>query len=106
MNVHIRVGLVVRHVVNNTVNTQRGAVGDAKTNAGQPAHTKVIGVAVVWRNGPALKLVAGARSTGTDDELTLTTEEPEREVVVQARRERMRVYVRRTDTACEFVALR
>src|SRR6266566_3304805 len=52
MNVHVRAGLVVRHVVEHAVKTQRGAVGDGETQTGETTYAEVISVAVIRRTGP------------------------------------------------------
>src|SRR4051812_25321775 len=92
VNVHVRVGLVIRHAIEDAVKPQRGAVGDAKTNAGQSTPTVVIGVAGDVGD-VVLETVARARSTRADDELALPVQQPEREVVVQTQCECMGVDV-------------
>src|SRR5947207_3881238 len=107
MYVHLRAGFVVRNVIEHAVETQRGAVGDGETQTGETTYAEIISVAVIPRTGPALELVAGASATGTDDELALpAAEKTEREVVVQAGSERVRVDIGWTDAAGEFVVLR
>ena len=106
MNVHVRAGLVIRHVIEHAVETQRSAVRDGETKSGESAGTEVIGIAVVGGKGPALELVAGTRSTGADDELALPAEQTEWEVVIQARCERMRVDVCWPADTGEFIVLR
>jgi len=95
VEVEICAWLVIRHVVDHTVDTKRGAIGDAETNASKATRAKVVAVAV--RGRASLELVAGPRSAGADDKLALAAsdEVADREVVVQARGERMRVDVRR-----------
>src|SRR5258706_3441950 len=95
VEVEIRAWAVIRHVVNHTVDTKCGAIGDAETNAGEATRTEVVGVAIGLR--AAFELVAGASSARADDELALAApdEVADREVVVQARGERMRVDIRR-----------
>ena len=92
VEVEIRAWLVIRHVINNAVDTKRGTIGDSETNAGKAGRAKVVGVVVT-----RLELVAGASSTGADDELALAAsdEVADREIVVKPCGERVRVDVRR-----------
>jgi len=101
VNVHVRAACVIRHVVEHAVETQRGTIGNAETNARESAGTVVIVVAEIAITS-GLELVAGASSAGADDELALAAadEFSDREVVVQASRERVSVDIRRlTDSA-------
>ena len=87
MKVHVRIRLVVGHVVDHTIETQRGAVGDAETDTSEAACTEIVSVAVSQR--ATVQLVAGARSASTENELALPVHQSEREVIVQTHRERM-----------------
>src|SRR6266566_2303692 len=108
VEVEVRAWLVIRHVVNDTVDAKCRAIRDAETNAGESAHAKVVAVTVRRRIGAALELVTGASSAGADDKLALAASDKvaDREVVVQAGGERMRVDVRRASRDRSAVRLR
>jgi hypothetical protein len=105
MNVHVGAACVVRHVIEHAVDAQRRAVSNAETNAGESASTVVVGVAQILIAG-ALKLVAGANTTGAKDELALPAQESKREIVIQARGERVRIYFRDPVIRRDVVILR
>src|SRR4051812_4465357 len=105
MNVHVRVGIVIRHVVEDAVKPQRGAIGDAKTNARQGADAEVVLIAKVVV-GVALEAIAGARATRAEDELALPVHETEREVVIQAHCERVSVNSGNTAVRRDVVVFR
>src|SRR3954465_5315972 len=44
MNVHVRIGVVSWHVVNHTIETKRGAIGDTETDTSETAGAIVIAV--------------------------------------------------------------
>src|SRR4051812_13242266 len=88
MNVHVRIGVVVGHVVEHTVYAQSGAVSDTEADTREGASTIVVGIAKVI-GAAVLESIAGASRTGADDELALPAQQSEREVVVQAHRERV-----------------
>jgi hypothetical protein len=84
MNVQIRVGLVVRHIVDDAVETERNSICHAEAQSSESADTVPIGV-VVFQNTRATVPVAGTDSAQPDEELALTAHQvAQPEVVVQA----------------------
>src|SRR5256714_4348934 len=106
VDVHVRIFLMVRHVVEHTIETERRTVGDTETKSRQSTYAVVVGVAeVVVRR--VLELVAGTSSTDTDDELALPAHHvSEREVVVQPRCKCVRIDLRDGAIRSQIVVLR
>src|SRR5687768_14943912 len=98
MDIHVRIRLVIRHVIEHAINTEGGTIRDAKSQANEPAGAVIIAVPHLGIVR-TLELVTGAGRASADDELALSSHQvAKREVVVQTKCECMGVDVFRLST--------
>src|SRR5688500_1252639 len=106
MDIHVRIRLVIRHVIEHAINTEGGTIRDAKSQANEPAGAVIIDVPHLGIVR-TIELVTGAGRAGADDELALSSHQvAKREVVVQTKCECMGVDVFRLSTQAADDAIR